>query len=83
MEAATRRRFQSQSGDTSPQSKGTTPLLFQSRDTSPQSKHTLQAPNQAGQSCAPPSTRNTWPVMYEASSLTRNATARATSPGWP
>ena len=39
--------------------------------------------SQLGQSCIPPSTRSTCPVMYDASSLARNATARATSSGQP
>ena len=32
---------------------------------------------------APPSTYSVWPVMYDASSLHRNAAAAAMSSGWP
>ena len=37
--------------------------------------------SQAGQSCMPPSTRSTWPVINDESLVTRNATARAISIG--
>ena len=37
----------------------------------------------AGHDWSPPSTRSTWPVMNDAPSPTRNATARATSIGCP